>query len=418
MDELATLQDPEALEGELATLPDYDDDDEVPTMSNNVFRGGRGGSYDARTGEYRDTPSPPPSRKPAASPFRAEDHIEATKHMLADAFGVPVKLPHPIAAATLREGPPFTLNDAAETALEMAGYPLKAGEDPYREILAASMNTSTFPAIIEETWRGVARARRSPLLDKLLLLTHQLQVRDYKAQSFSMVDLAGMPAPGESTMGEWTDVVPRVTGETIQAFSLFARISISVQALVDDDRNLFRSAIAAFLRSAHSAELQKLTSMITANANLRDDNSPLFHEDHGNALTGLAPSLTTYEAAVKALRDQRTEGGDKTDADPHVILTPAEWEMQALELVKKLPMDYRPQVVATSHLPASAWYVMADPELFPVFGRVRREGAELSAVSFGPFEVNENTPGVYVPATHSVGYSVLSRVGAVRVTVD
>jgi hypothetical protein len=68
--------------------------------------------------------------------------------------------------------------------------------------------------------------------------------------------------------------------------------------------------------------MQKLCALIEANGNLADG-SPLFHADFGNAhATPGAPSETTLATAMSLLRNQRTEGNDKADADPAVILVP------------------------------------------------------------------------------------------------
>ena len=393
----------------------FDDDDEDYRMSD-IYRGGRrGGSYDPNTGDHK--PLNVPTRKPAAGVFRAADHIQAAQHLLAHNYGIAPQNMHPIAEAEVRSGPRYTLVDAAETCLEMGGHQLQAGADPYRQILAA-MSTSDFPAVVNETWKGIAESRRSPQLEKIIALTHQLTVDDYKQQSYSMVDLSGMPAPGFATMHEFIDVHPIPTGEAIQVWSLFARIGISRQALASDDRGMFRAAISAFLRAAHSAEMQKLCALIEANGNLADG-SPLFHADFGNAHSGnAAPGETTLATAMSLLRNQRTEGNDKADADPAVMLVPTTHEVAALKTVKELPIDYRPRVITTGHLTGGGtapWYLLADPEVYPVLGRVRMENAPLSAVTFGDFEVAEEYPGLYLPATHSVGYNILSRVGIVRI---
>jgi hypothetical protein len=393
----------------------FDDDDEDYRMSD-IYRGGRrGGSYDPNTGDYKALNVP--ARKPAAGAFRAADHIQAAQHLLAHNYGIAPQNMHPIAEAEIQSGPRYTLADAAETCLEMNGHQLQAGADPYRQILAA-MSTSDFPNVVNETWKGIAESRRNPQLEKILALTFQITVDDYKQQSFSMVDLNGLEPPSFRTMHEYSDVHPIPTGEVIQVWSVFARIGISRQALANDDRGMFRAAISAFLRAAHSNEMQKLAALIETAGNL-GDGQPLFHADFGNAhaATG-APSETTLATAMDLLRNQRTEGNDKADADVAVLLVPTSHEVAALRTIKELPIDARPRVVATAHLTSGAtapWYVLADPEVYPVLGRVRMENAPLSAVTFLDFEVADEFPGVYLPATHSVGYNILSRVGIVRI---
>jgi hypothetical protein len=221
--------------------PDYDDDEELTAM-NDIYRGGH------RAGQSYTYGTKP---KRTGGVFRAADHIQAAQHLLAHNYGIAPQNMHPLAEAEIQSGPRYTLVDAAESCLEMAGHQLQAGADPYRQILAA-MSTSDFPSVVRETWKGIAESRRSPQLEKIIALTHQLTVDDYKQQSFSMVDLGGMEAPGFRTMHEYTEVHPIPTGEAIQVWSLFARIGISRQALANDDRGMFRAAISAFLRAGHT----------------------------------------------------------------------------------------------------------------------------------------------------------------------
>ena len=413
--------EPETPETDLELAPEpgripFDDDDEDYRMSD-IYRGGRpgGGTVDPNTGAFK--PLGTPARRPASGVFRAADHVQAAQHLLAHNYGIAPDSLHPLAEAEIRSGPRYTLADAAESCLEMNGHQLLAGADPYRQILAA-MSTSDFPTVVRETWKGIAESRRNPQLEKITALTSQITVEDYRQQSYSMVDLGGMEAPGFRTMHEYTEVHPIPTGEAIQVWSLFARIGISRQALANDDRGMFRAAISAFLRGAHSNEMQKLCALIEAAGNLADG-SPLFHADFGNAhATPGAPSETTLATAMSLLRNQRTEANDKADADPAVILVPTSHEVAALKTVKELPIDARPRVIATAHLTSGAtapWFVLADPEVYPVLGRVRMENAPLSAVTFGDFEVAEEFPGVFLPATHSVGYNILSRIGIVRI---
>jgi hypothetical protein len=58
---------------------------------------------------------------------------------------------------------------------------------------------------------------------------------------------------------------------------------------------------------------------------------------------------------------------------------------------------------------------MADPATFPCVGRTLMSGALPHGCTFGAAEPLDNAPGVGIPATHQVGFSVLSRVGCVRV---
>ena len=129
------------------------------------------------------------------------------------------------------------------------------------------------------------------------------------------------------------------------------------------------------------------------------DGSLLFGAGTSNATTAdlTAERLGT---AFFALRRQPTEAGDPSDAQAALILLRADDE------------------------DASTWHVFADQRTFPLIGRIRSTGAPDSAATFGRLEPASrhdpatgqvtDYPGVALPATHGVGYSRLSRIGAVR----
>jgi hypothetical protein len=372
---------------------------------------------------YGRHPNPTTPRRASGADWSRADHLQAITHCMTQSFGLGVRDMHPLAEAALSDGRPYTFLDAAEGCMYTAGHHAPAGGDGYNTIRAA-LSTPDFGTVITETVRGIARERRSEALASILALTHQLEVPDYRAMGYSMVDLEGLPAPSEITTNRYYFATVIPTGEQIAVHSLLARILVTRQALVNDDRGFVAAAINAFLRSAHSNELGMITGLLESNANMQDG-APIFHGDHGN-LTTAALDAGGLGTAFSTLRKQKTEGGDVSDATPAVMLVHSDDEAAALALTEALPEDRRPRVVSTARLAnADSWYLLADPRTFPCIGRVRMEGAELSAVSFGGFEpavetLDDGTTrefnGVALPATHSVGYSVLSRIGAVKLT--
>lgn len=373
---------------------------------------------------YANKMTYPTVKRASSGEFSRADHREAMVHALQKSFGLPVRNIHPIAQGVLAGGD-YTILDAAESALDLqfGRIPERSG-DGFNTLVQA-LGTADLPAVIQETANGIARERRSDLLPSILALTHQLEVRNYNAESYSFVDLENLPAPSAGTMGEYTFANVRVTGEAIQAFSTFARILVSRQALTNDDRNYIRAAVNAFVAAAHRNEMSMIVSLIESTSNL-NDGTPLFHADTANL--AVAPlDATGLGTAFSTLRSQATESGDATDATPKTMLVHSDDEAAALALTETLPEGRKPQVVATSRLSNSdSWYLFADAELYPVIGRVRIEGGDLSAVSFDGFEpATRRDPetgeqhdfnGVALPATHSVGFNVLSRVGAVKLT--
>lgn len=359
-------------------------------------------------------------RGPDSSRWGPQDRLRAASDAFALHMGLPRMDAHPLATRHLERGP-FGILNLAETILAAGnGRPPERMGDGYGTIIKA-MSTAEFPSVVSETLRGLAAARQSDTLADLVALTAALELPSYNSQSYSLVDLEGLPAPSPNEMSEYHFANVRLTGETIQAHSTFARILITRQALVNDDRGFVRAALAAFTAAAHRNEMALLTGLVEANANLADG-APLFGAGTRNLVTA-ALDATGLGTAYSKLRSQPTEGGDPSDAAPAALLVHADDERAALALMEALPADRRCRVVATARLStAGKWYLFARPDLYPVIGRVRLTGSGPSAVSFGGLEpavtrerdgTIREYPGVALPATHSVGYSVLSRIGAV-----
>ena len=361
-------------------------------------------------------------RQGRAPSWPLEDQREALRDAFAAGFlHRPGRDPHPLASEYLKAGP-MSYVRLAEQCLALAGHRVAADGDGFNAIRAA-LRTADFPSIIEETARGLAEARQSTQLADLLALTAQLEVPTYAAQSYSMVDLDNLPAPGATTLANYVFPTVKLTGEPIQTFGVLAKILITRQALTNDDRNLVRAAVNAFLAAAHRNEMKTLAALLEANATL-EDGTALFATAKGNLVTAALDS-GGLASAFAALRETPVESGDPADAACSAILVHSDDEVGTLELVEALPEPRRPRVVATANLAtAGAWYVFASPITHPAIGRVRMVGAPESAVTFGGMvdatqrdpvtgEIREY-PGVALEATHNVGYSVLSRIGVVK----
>jgi hypothetical protein len=416
MNEQAPEREPEDEAGaDPLAFFDDDDDSEVLTMNDSVYRGGRrGGSYDGATGEFRAMGAP--ARKRASAGVGRADITQAAKDSLLLAHGVPVPDAHPMTIYP-GDGAPYSLFDMSEALLQASGHELEPGADTFRTTVRA-LSTADFPAATTDVWRSIAAARQSPQLAKVLQLTRQLTAPDYREVGFSMVDISGLRQPSRATTGaaEYIDLTPEPTGEQIAVHSLHARIAISRQAIVNDSAGLFAASIDAVLRAAASIEMESIVGLLLANANLQHDAAPVFHDDHGNQLAAANVDGVGYLAALRALRRQKTEAGDPADSDPAVLLVSADAEGTALETIKKLPANARPAVLATAHLTGTqTWFLMASPDTHPVIGRTRLENAPMSGVSFHALEPAEEHPGLWLPLTFSVGHSILSRIGCVRV---
>lgn len=365
---------------------------------------------------------PRPSAAPAPSPA---DIREIAVHALLHSHGVKVRAMHPSAENLVRGGKPYSILDAAEAAIELHSgpdaIPRRGNGDGFNTIVQA-MSTSDFPAIVETTLRGITEGRKSEALADILALTAQVEAASYKPESYSFVDLEDMPAPSAATTADFHFANVAASGEDVRLYSLFTKILVTRQALTNDDRGFVRAAVAAFTSHAHRNEMQTIAGLIESTDTL-SDGTALFDAGEGNLVTA-ALDAAGLGTAFGALRAQPTESADLSDAAPAVMVVHADDEFAALALTETLPADRRPRVVATANMAdATVWYLLSNPATHPVIARTRLDGSDVSAVNFGGFEPAvwqdkdrkvHSFPGVVIPATHSVGYNVVSRIGAVK----
>jgi hypothetical protein len=271
--------------------------------------------------------------------------------------------------------------------------------------------------------RGITRAHQSPALADVAAVTLDIQAASYRPESYSFVDLQEVPIPSASSMNEFHFVVPTAAGEEVQVFTSFAKLLVSEQALVNDDREFIRASLTAFNQQAARNELKRIVNLLESTANL-SEGAPLFGSD--NAVSGGTLDAAGLGAAMSKLRQQPTESGEVSGSAPAVVAVHPDDEYSAKALAENLPAEVQPRVVVLPTLANSDdYFVMAEPASNPVIGRTRLAGSEFRGVTIGAFEPasrmnaegnTESYPGVAVPMSHTVGLNVVSRVDVVRVS--
>lgn len=166
--------------------------------------------------------------------------------------------------------------------------------------------------------------------------------------------------------GEFTHGVVKDAANT-WALATYGRIvSLTRQAMVNDDLGGFADLITKFGQAASRREADELVSVLTNSPDV--DGSPLFHADR-SSLIAASLSAAGLAAAVAALRMQREMDGGFVLQQPGTIVVPAALEMTALQLVAAItprqPSDAQPfalSVVVEPRLDAISaadWYLVA-----------------------------------------------------------
>ncbi|MEN9438319.1 MAG: hypothetical protein RIR09_2974 [Pseudomonadota bacterium] len=160
---------------------------------------------------------------------------------------------------------------------------------------------------------------------------------DFK--NMSVVQLAGAPdllktnEAGEFKYGAMTD-----GGETYAMLTYGRIVSLTRQAIVNDDLRAFERMVSAFGFAARRLENRTVYSQLTANANLADGGA-LFNATavttaggHANLLTTSALAIGTLGAGRTAMRLQKGLQQEELNLAPSYLIVPAALEQTAYNL--------------------------------------------------------------------------------------
>ncbi len=160
---------------------------------------------------------------------------------------------------------------------------------------------------------------------------------DFK--NMSVVQLAGAPdllqtnEAGEFKYGSMTD-----GGETYAMLTYGRIVSLTRQAIVNDDLRAFERMVTAFGFAARRLENRTVYSQLTANANLADGGA-LFNATasttaggHANLITSSALAIATLTAGRTAMRLQKGLQQEELNLAPSYLIVPAALEQTAYNL--------------------------------------------------------------------------------------
>ncbi|WP_240636166.1 prohead protease/major capsid protein fusion protein [Caldimonas tepidiphila] len=177
-------------------------------------------------------------------------------------------------------------------------------------------------------------------------------------QLSAMPDLLKVNEHGEFKYGSLSD-----GGETY-AVTTFGRIvSLSRQAIINDDLRAFDRLVAGFGGAAARLENRTVYAQLTANAALADGVA-LFHTDRKNlGGAGSALSFDALSAARKAMRLQKGLAGEELNLAPAYLIVPAALEQIAYQLTSS---NYVPATQAAVNEFRSGGRTSVDPIVEPI----------------------------------------------------
>lgn len=273
-----------------------------------------------------------------------------------------------------------SLQDMCRATLENRGVSTK-GMDKMNIVGSAMTHSSSdFPKLLENSLGKILQASYGNFPETWRSIADVGQVSDFKQNSRirlgSFNSLETIQEGGEYTNGTFGE-----ESETIQASTKGKMISITRQAIINDDLNGFTRLAQMLGRAAQRTIGNDVYGVITANAAMSDGFN-LFSTEHNNlAGTGGAMTIATVGAARAAMRKQKdVNGNDFLNIAPSLLVVPVALEDAANTLMasqtdpaqsnSRKPNIYQNAftVISDPRLDdnsATAWYLLADPALVP-----------------------------------------------------
>jgi len=122
-------------------------------------------------------------------------------------------------------------------------------------------------------------------------------------------------------------------GDSYKLVTFGRLVSLSRQAIVNDDLRAFERLVTAFGASSSRLENRLVYSQLTGNLPM-GDGKELFHADHKNSGSGAgsALSLAALKAGRTAMRLQKGLQGEELNLAPNFLIVPASLEQDAYQL--------------------------------------------------------------------------------------
>ena len=304
----------------------------------------------------------------------------------------------------------YTLMDMARHFVDASGRNPR-GMSRVNLAQAAMHSTSDFPLILENV---VGKSLRdgyemAPRVFPLVGVRETLP--DFK--EVSRVRLGAAPAlqqvqeGGEYTYGELTEA-----GEKYRVFKYGKVLSLTWEALINDDLNAFTRVPQRLGQAAAQLESEMFWAELTGNANLADGTA-LFAAGRGNlAGSGTAISIASLGAGRNAMR-QMKDGDHFLGLQPQFLVVPTAIETDAEQFVSTNmqadasgninPFAGRLQVISEPRLDANsttAWYLFASPNAVDTIAFAYLQGEEGPQISTDEgFDVD----GMKVKVRHCFG---------------
>lgn len=273
------------------------------------------------------------SAEPAGSPMhhrvemKINDFCAAAADALAIRAGARIAKPH-VGAADLQGS---TVADIARACLSRTGR--SHGNLSRAELIRAALTTSDFPGILSNSLDKMLRSGYESEQASHRAWVKITNVPDFKDQTRvilgSMPSLKKVPESAEYQSGNFDE--DRSLPFAVESYGRI--ITLTRQALINDDLGAFNTIVRNAGQAASRAESDLVYSMLLDNAGagqVMQDGNPLFHATHANlAAAQTALNATALGLARTLLRRQTATGGGILNLQPKFLIVPPELEQAA-----------------------------------------------------------------------------------------
>jgi hypothetical protein len=239
-------------------------------------------------------------------------------------------------------------------------------------IMQAMHSTSDFPNILSGSINNVL-AHQYELVERTFpSIAREMTFNDFRAHDIIRPDefptLTAVGETGEIKFGSLGD-----SKETVALGAYATGVSITRQALVNDDMGAIAEVVDNAAAIVPEFEESVFWTMFLANAALADGTA-MFHADHGNlAGTGTAITVAAIAAGRQALRTMKAADGARVIRmnEPSILLVGPAKQTEAEQFVNQIiqptkasdanPFTGKLRVVVTESITDNAWYLLVDP---------------------------------------------------------
>lgn len=256
---------------------------------------------------------------------------------------------------------------------------------------AITQGTGDFTVLLENTLNKTLQAAYATTPDTWSRFCGRATASDFRDQNLYLRGTFGV-LDNINELGEFKQKpIPDGAKEKIRVTTKGNIVSLSRQAIVNDDLGAFSDIATDLGRAAKLTIEVDVYAFINANANTNDGNA-FFSAAHGNLkVSGAAPTVTEVDAVRVAMASQKDLSGNEfLEIRPAIWLGPltlggqaritngSQYDPESANKLQRMniALGIFQDIVDSPRLTGTAWYAFADPAIAPAIVVAFLDGVE------------------------------------------